>query len=82
MNNITKIMIAIGASIATGAVLGILFAPDEGSETRRRIVKRSKKLSGAVSDGINDGKESLEEVKEILQKELHKVNRKIEEIKF
>ena len=45
-------------------------------------VKRAKKLAGTVSDGLEDGKESLEDIKDVLQKELTKVNRKLEEIKF
>ena len=77
MNNTTKLLIAIGASVAVGAALGVLYAPEEGYETRRKIVKRSKKLAGIVGDSIEEGKESLEDIKEILQKQLHKVNERI-----
>ena len=82
MNNATKILLALGASVAIGAALGVLYAPEEGAETRKKIVKRAKKLAGTVSDGLEDGKESLEDIKDVLQKELTKVNRKLEEIKF
>ena len=77
MNNTTKLLIAIGASVAVGAALGVIYAPEEGYETRRKIVKRSKKLAGIVGDSIEEGKESLEDIKEILQKQLHKVNERI-----
>ncbi len=77
MNNTTKLLIAIGASIAVGAAIGVLYAPEEGYETRRKIMKRGKKLAGIVGDSIDDGKESLEEIKDILQKQLHKVNDRI-----
>ena len=79
MNKTAKILTTIGAALAVGAVLGILYAPDEGRDTRRKIVKRSKKLIGSVNDSIDDGKETLEDIKEVLQKQLHKVNRKIQE---
>ena len=82
MNKATKVLVGIGASIAVGAALGILFAPAEGSDTRKKIMKRSRKLAGTVSDSLDQGRESLEDIKDVLQKELHKVNRKIEEIKF
>ncbi len=82
MNNATKILLALGASVAIGAALGVLYAPEEGAETRKKIVKRAKKLAGTVSDSLEDGKESLEDIKDVLQKELTKVNRKLEEIKF
>ncbi len=42
-----KVVTAVLAGVATGALLGILFAPDKGSETRKKI---SKKTSGAVDD--------------------------------
>ena len=77
MNNTTKLLIAIGASVAVGAALGVLYAPEEGYETRRKIVKRSKKLAGMVGESIDEGKESLEDLKEMLQKQLHKVNERI-----
>ena len=82
MNKATKVLVGIGASIAVGAALGILFAPAEDSDTRKKIMKRSRKLAGTVSDSLDQGRESLEDIKDVLQKELHKVNRKIEEIKF
>ena len=78
MNNTSKILLAVGTGIAVGAVLGILYAPEEGYETRKRIMKKSKKLIGVVNDSIDEGKESLEEIKEVLQKQISKVNRKIE----
>jgi gas vesicle protein len=78
MNNVTKVLLAIGI----GAALGILYAPEEGAETRKKILRRSKKLAGSVNDGIEGGKESLEEIKDVLQKQISRVNRKLEEIKF
>lgn len=80
MNKATKVLIGIGAGIAVGAAIGILYAPDEGYETRRKIVKRSKKLAGMVGESIDEGKESLEEIKDILQKQLHKVNGRIQKL--
>ena len=82
MNKTTRVLLGVGACIAIGAALGVLIAPEEGAETRKKLLKRARKLSGAVADGIDDGRESLEEIKSTLQKELGKVNRKIEGIKF
>ena len=36
-----KLVIGVITGLAVGAVLGILFAPDKGSETRHKIAKKS-----------------------------------------
>jgi gas vesicle protein len=82
MNKAVRLLTTIGACMAVGAALGLLFAPDEGVETRKKLMKRGRKLAGTVNDSIDEGKESLEEIKEVLSKQLTKVNRKLEEIKF
>jgi gas vesicle protein len=81
MNNASKILLAVGTGIVVGTALGILYAPEEGYETRKKIMKKSKKLVGVVNDSIDEDRESLEEIKEVLQKQISKVNRKIEEFK-
>ncbi len=80
MTGLSKVLIAIGAGLAVGATLGVLFAPDEGVETRKRVMKKGKKLVGLVNDSIDDGRESAQEIKEVLQQQLAKVNRRLNDI--
>lgn len=80
MTGLSKVLIAIGTGLAVGATLGVLFAPDEGVETRKRIMKKGKKLVGLVNDSIEDGRESAQEIKEVLQQQLAKVNRRLNDI--
>lgn len=61
MKNITKILIALGAGLLAGGVLGVLFAPDKGAETRRKIRDEGKKLKDQVGDKLKWGKEKLDE---------------------
>jgi gas vesicle protein len=64
MNNNAKILAALGAGLAAGAVLGVLFAPDKGTETRKKINEQGKKLAGAVKEKIRMGKEKINGLKE------------------
>lgn len=68
MNNTGKIVTAVAAGAAVGAVLGILFAPGKGSETRKKISDAGKKLAEGVEKNFKKGKEKLihleEKVKE------------------
>jgi gas vesicle protein len=63
MNTSGKILAAVAAGIAAGVVLGILFAPDKGSETRRKISEEGKKFADGVKDTcrekFNDMKEEI-----------------------
>ncbi len=56
------------AGVAAGAVLGILFAPDKGSVTRKKISKKGEDYAAAVKEKFNefldDISEKFEEVKE------------------
>ena len=52
-NNTGKLMGAILMGAAIGGVLGILFAPDKGSETRKKISTKGNDFTDAVKDKVN-----------------------------
>lgn len=43
----------LGAATA-GAILGVLFAPEKGSETRKKIGKKSREYGEDMKDKLND----------------------------
>lgn len=45
-----KLISSVLAGAAAGALLGILLAPDKGSETRRKIAQKGNDLTGTVKD--------------------------------
>jgi gas vesicle protein len=48
--NTSKILLGFAAGAAIGAALGILFAPDKGTETRRRISEKGNDVADSIKD--------------------------------
>jgi gas vesicle protein len=63
MNTNKKILTAAAVGVAAGSLLGVLFAPAKGKETRKKIHDNSKKLSDGVKNTIEKGKEKLDALK-------------------
>lgn len=49
-----KVIIGLLAGIAAGALLGVLFAPDKGTETRRKISQKGKDFVDDVKHKYDD----------------------------
>ena len=67
MNNTTKILAAFAAGALVGAIAGVLFAPDKGTETRRKISEEGKKLANSMKDKFKAGKEKFQDLKESIK---------------
>jgi gas vesicle protein len=50
MNDNTKVIVALLAGMAAGAALGILFAPDSGTETRDKLSESLKNLGDSIKE--------------------------------
>ncbi len=77
MNTTGKIVTAAAAGIAAGAVLGILFAPDKGCETRHKISDCGKKIVDGVQQKLQAEKEKLSNFKKSMGE---KINAAVEEM--
>jgi gas vesicle protein len=51
--NTGKVVLGTLAGIAIGAVVGVLLAPDKGSETRRKIAKKKDQLTGDIKGRLD-----------------------------
>ena len=49
-----KVLLGVLAGIATGALLGVLFAPAKGSNTRKNISRKTEDLVDAMNDKIEE----------------------------
>ncbi|MFZ1703115.1 MAG: YtxH domain-containing protein [Saprospiraceae bacterium] len=52
--NSGKVILGLLAGLAVGATLGILFAPDKGTTTRKKISKKSRGYVNDVEHKFND----------------------------
>lgn len=54
MNDNSKVLIGLLAGLAAGAALGLLFAPEKGSETRDKLSQSLKDLGDSIRDKAAD----------------------------
>ena len=57
----SKLLLGVLAGMAAGAVLGILLAPDKGSETRRKIMDKSGEFADDIKEKFNGVSNSIKE---------------------
>ena len=67
MNRITKIITAFAAGAAAGAILGVLFAPGKGSDTREKIKDKAKKISGDLEEKLCKAEQKIKDLKEEME---------------
>ncbi|MDR6197009.1 gas vesicle protein [Siphonobacter sp. BAB-5404] len=63
MSNNGKIFLGIVTAAAAGAVIGLLFAPDKGTDTRGKVKKQVNDIADEILKAIQKGKISLDDLK-------------------
>ncbi len=49
-----KVIVGVLAGVAVGAAIGILFSPDKGANTRKKITKKGEDMMHEFEDGISE----------------------------
>lgn len=78
-----KILLGVLAGMAAGAALGILFAPDKGSATRKKIMDMADDLTDSLKEKITDSiktfTDQLENIKDDAKDLVEKATLKVED---
>ena len=77
----SKFTLSVLGAAAAGVVIGLLIAPDKGSETRRRISKTTGEWADNLSNLFVKGKEMAEESKEKVRQAKSTAEEKVNKIK-
>ena len=60
-----KVALGLLAGLAVGAVLGILFAPDKGEKTRKKISGKAKDVKDKMEKAVEGFGKKAEEFKDM-----------------
>jgi gas vesicle protein len=83
-----KVLLGVLAGVAVGATLGILFAPDKGSSTRKKISRKSDDYAEELEDKFNEFIEGItrqfgevkEEANRLAEEGKHKVEKVVADV--
>jgi len=76
--NSKKILVGVVTGIAVGALLGILFAPKKGSETRRKINTLGGEFGNLAKEKFNEFLDGIIEKFEGAKGEVSELTQKVE----
>lgn len=63
MSNQSKIVLGLLGAVAAGAILGLLLAPEKGTELRQRIKDTTGNWVDQLGEAFNTGKEEFNNLK-------------------
>jgi gas vesicle protein len=77
MTNNSKVVLGIVTAAAAGAVIGLLFAPEKGTELREKVRDTANGLASDFLDVIQRGRQQYAEVEEQVQDKAKELKSKV-----
>lgn len=64
MRDNQKILLALLSGAAAGAAMGLLFAPNKGKDTRKKLVRNAQRFADTVKETAEDSLDALTDLKD------------------
>ncbi|MCW3118048.1 MAG: YtxH protein [Chitinophagaceae bacterium] len=81
MKNTTKITLGLLGAVAAGVVIGLMVAPEKGSETRKRIKRTTGSWVDQLGNILSSGQDAAHDIKENAKGIKHAAEEKIRRAK-
>lgn len=81
MTNSNKIILGLVGAAAIGVAIGILLAPEKGSDARKKIVDTATDIASRVGEWVTSGKEQVEEMAKKVDQKANRVIDEAEKVK-
>jgi gas vesicle protein len=72
-----KAMLGVLAGVAAGALLGVLFAPEKGTNTRRKLSKKGEDILDDLQDKFDEFVETVTEKMDNLSEDADEMDQKV-----
>ncbi|HOX81917.1 MAG TPA: YtxH domain-containing protein [Chryseolinea sp.] len=81
MNNTTKIVLGMAAAAAAGAAIGMLLAPEKGTDLQKKIKEGAEEWLKDFNGLISTGKEVMNRAKSSTEDEIYNMRKGLAELK-